>query len=196
MNHVKYGSVAEIVTAIAAVVGFLGIWSELSRAARDLSFSSVAQYAEFARACRTAETQERSSPSEHINVWRDLCEARVLSYEIITDDVLRATAATKGSLINLESIRQLSIQLEDGLVRELRTKADKFEKTRCKFSYEERRRVQEMFKAVYLLDKPDSTFVTAIEEHNKERSEHAAAFMGFATLVEKIGSRCDAGETR
>jgi hypothetical protein len=56
-------------------------------------------------------------------------------------------------------------------------------------------RIQETFRELYLLDKPGKTFVGEIKTHEEPDdhgnvSEHAAAFLKFAEVVQDIGRSC------
>jgi hypothetical protein len=194
MNHERYGNAAEIVVALAAVFGFFTIFWQLRDAARVLSFNGVTQYAKLTEACTTEHNAEVAEAAQ-IKVWDNLCKARKLSQEIVINDFLRATGASQ---VNLEAAKQLSIQLEDGLVRELGTQAAVFQRNRlaaCSYTDDQLARIQETFRELYLLDKPGKTFIGEIKTHEEPDdhgnvSEHAVAFLKFAEVVRDIGKSC------
>ncbi len=126
MKLEQYGHFAEIASAVAAVGGFIAIFWQLHDATRALSFNSVTQYAELTGACKTNPKVEHAAAVQ-IQVWDELCEARILSHEIVVNDFLRATGSANASQVNLDAARLLSIQLEDGLVRELEAQAIAFQ---------------------------------------------------------------------
>jgi hypothetical protein len=196
LDHQKFGTWAQIVTACAAVVGFVWIGTQVWYARANLQFQSVTSYALLTSACRQQVASTPTPSSLQIKLWNDLCEARVLSHEIVINDLLRATASH--SLINLKSAQDLSVQLEDGVVRELNARARIFLESKrptCTLTDDELHRVQEVFKAVYMFDKPRKTFDSEIDSHKEDKkqhsdSEHATAFLSFVEAVQDIGASC------
>ena len=158
----------------------------------------MTQYAELTGPCKILGLTDVTPAAVQIRVWESLCEARILSHAIVVNDFLRATGSPANTQVNLEALRKLSRQLEDGVVRELLGKALAFNagtENICSISEEDQQRVREMFKEIYLLDKPNKTFESEIESHKTDLGnhmdvEHALAFVGLADALGKIGTSC------
>jgi hypothetical protein len=207
MDHQKFGNYSEIAAALIAAAGLTFLWLQIRDISRQVTdattqirFSVVSQYAELTHACRDKDAPNPPARAEALQIqwWNNLCEARILSHEIIINDLLRAASPTEESLVNLEAAHKISIQLEDGLVRELLLQAKSFlvsKRELCSYSDSELLRVQEIFRSVYLFDKPRSSFQHERESHQKDladepTSEHTLAFLDFANATDQIANSC------
>ena len=119
---------AQLAAPFALIVSIVGLAWQTGEATTQQRISSVARYAELNTECRAGEAPASRSPDPppDIVLWDRLCAARILSNDIVINDLIRATAKKGRSLLNLDSAHEISKQLEDGLVRELQARAKDF----------------------------------------------------------------------
>jgi hypothetical protein len=198
---------------IATTIGIFIVIYQLNFATDQLRFSHISNYEKLSAGCEThVRSPEAPYSAEQLHVWNELCASRILSQKILINDLLRNTATESESLVNLKAVNRISIQLEDALVRELKEKASDYlqkKNENCDFVDDELQRAQEVFQAVYMLDKPrpewwwQSMFgrgKNLKEQFEDERikhserllddPEHNQAFLDFGELVDHIGKPC------
>ncbi len=158
----------------------------------------VAEISGFARLASECRTQAPGSARSPTDVWEELCTARRLAYGVLLNDLIRKLAEDGRPLVNQRAAKELSIHLEDGLVRELKAKAASVLRrmqSDPNASAEDMCRIRQVFVAIYMFPHPGSDFGEEVREHREDVAAHAdeahaRRLLEFNDILEGFGKEC------
>lgn len=215
----RWATLVAVVSSAAAIVfAAVNAWQahrQLGLAVDQSRADQVSSFAGLSSSCTTGhEDAPRPLPADTLDLWENLCGARQLATEIIINDLL-VTDREEQPLVNRTAARQLSIDLEDALVREVLAVARTVRQADQEglLSTEDVCRARHMLASVYLIQHAQADWGMEHELLNAFRQEmeaqvvnhrrdvenaesplekaHGERFLELAELLEDFGRSCE-----